>query len=313
MLRQYESIVNVLEVSVRADAEGAEAVAAVFNEYAYGGAVIEQTVNPEPGENMDAARPYTVRAFLLCDETAEEKRRALEQAAWHLGQVRPLGDLTVRELEEADWANAWKKFYSVLHIGARTVIKPSWLEYTPRPDEIVIELDPGMAFGTGLHPTTRLCLIGLEKYLLPGMKVLDVGTGSGILSIAAAELGARKVDARDIDPVAVEAAQKNVELNHVADMVRVSESSITTAEESAHADLVVANILAEVIADLSPALAHHLAPDGVLIASGILADRADRVEHAWREMGISVVETMPEEDWLVMVGTSRQSPVDSQQ
>jgi ribosomal protein L11 methyltransferase len=300
--------VNVLELAVRADAEGAEAVAGVFNEYAYGGAVVEQTVNPEPGEIMDPARPFTVRAFLLCDDTVEVKRRALEQAAWHLAQVRPLGELTVRELQEADWAHAWKKFYTVLHIGARTIVKPSWLEYTPRPDEIVIELDPGMAFGTGLHPTTRLCLVALEKYLAPGMKVLDVGTGSGILAIAAAELGARQVDARDVDPVAVEVAQKNVEMNHVASLIDVSARSITTADEPTRADIVVANILAEVIAELSPALAHHLAPGAILIASGILAERAEMVSEAWHAAGISLIETWPEEDWLLMVGKGQELP-----
>src|SRR5512140_53 len=187
--------VNVLELAVGADAEGAEAIAALFSEHAYGGAVIEQTVTPEPGETIDPARPFTVRAFLLLDESADEKRAALEQAVWHLSLLRPLGELRERVLEEADWANAWKKFYSILHVGRRTVIKPSWLEYTAQPVECVIELDPGMAFGTGLHPTTRLCLAALEKYVQPGYSMLDVGTGSGILSIGGALYGARPIDA----------------------------------------------------------------------------------------------------------------------
>jgi ribosomal protein L11 methyltransferase len=306
--------VNVLEVSVTADAEGAEAVAAVFNEYAYGGAVVEQTLAPEPGEMFDPARPFTVRAFLLSDETATEKRRALEEAVWHLGQLRPLGDLYVRELEEADWAHAWKEFYSILHVGARTVIKPSWLDYASQPDEIVVELDPGMAFGTGLHPTTRLCLAALEKYQRPGMKVLDVGTGSGILAIAAAKLGARQVEAWDIDPVAVETAQKNVERDGVTNLVRVSAGSLTAVDEPSRADIIAANLLAEVIADLAPALAYHLAPGGVLISSGILADQAEGVAHALHEAGLGVIETTREEDWLVIVGEkSPQLSVASQQ
>src|SRR5213594_3908401 len=125
---------------VQSDAEGAEAVASAFNEYAYGGAVIEQTVTPEPGETLDPIRPFTVRAFLLMDESAAAKRRALEQAVWHLAQLRPLGALRVRELEEADWANAWKKFYRIMHVGQHTVIKPSWLDYAARPGENVLEL-----------------------------------------------------------------------------------------------------------------------------------------------------------------------------
>ncbi len=292
---------NVLEIAVQADAEGAEAVAAAFNEYAYGGAVIEQTLEPEPGQQLDLARPFTVRAFLLCDASASEKRQALEEAAWHLSQVRPLGPMVVRELQEEDWANAWKRFYTVLHIGKRTVVKPSWLDYSPEPGEIVIELDPGMAFGTGLHPTTRLCLVALEDYATPGMAMLDVGTGSGILSIAAAKLGAGRVQACDIDPIAVEATEKNVELNHVSHIVSVTEGSVSTAQRCANADVIMGNLLAEIVAELAPALSHHLARSGVLIASGILVQKAGLVESALRDAGLAVVETRPEEDWLVML------------
>jgi ribosomal protein L11 methyltransferase len=292
---------NVLELAVQADAEGAEAVAAIFNEHAYGGAVIEQTVTPEPGETIDPARPFTVRAFLLQDESADEKRAALEQALWHLSLLRPLGELHERVLEEADWANAWKKFYNILHVGQRTVIKPSWLEYAPQPGEYVIELDPGMAFGTGLHPTTRLCLAVLEKYVQPGQTMLDVGTGSGILSIGGALYGARMVDARDIDPIAVETAQKNVEMSNVADMVKVSKGSVTTDEPSVNADIIAANILAEIIAELAPALTHHLKPEGLLVASGILADKRHLVAEAMPPVGLELIEEQQEDDWLVMV------------
>ncbi|MGB8648844.1 MAG: 50S ribosomal protein L11 methyltransferase [Anaerolineae bacterium] len=292
---------NVLELAVTADAEGAEAVAAVFNEYAYGGAVVEQTVTPEPGETLDPARPFTVRAFLLQDESVDANRQALEQAIWHLSLLRPLGELTARVLEEADWANAWKKFYTILHVGQHTVIKPSWLDYAPQPGEVVIELDPGMAFGTGLHPTTRLCLAALEIHVRPGDVMLDVGTGSGILSIGGAKYGAAAIDARDIDPIAVETAQKNVELSGVADRVTVSRQSITADEPSVNAQIVAANILAEIIVELAPALAHHLAPHGILVASGILADKRDLVAKALEPAGLVLRETTREEDWLVMV------------
>ena len=296
---------NVLEVSVRADAEGAEALAAAFNEYAYGGAVIEQTVTPDPGEMIDFARPFTVRAFLLSDESLAAKRQALEEVVWHLGRLRPLGELSTRELKEADWAEAWKRFYPILHIAERTVVKPSWLEYSAQAGEIVIELDPGMAFGTGLHPTTRLCLAALEKFVTPGVIMLDVGTGSGILAIAGARLGARAVDARDIDPIAVEAAGKNVEINHVSETVRVTAGSISPEDEAIGAGLITANLLAETIDQLALSFAHHLAPHGILIASGILADKAKVVLDALGAADMDVMETTREEDWLVMVATKR--------
>src|SRR5512138_4040848 len=177
---------DVLEFSVQTDAEGAEAVAAVFSEYAYGGPVIEQQVSPDPNEAFDAARPFTVRAFLLMDETMAEKREALEHSVWHLSQLRAISAPQVRALKEEDWANAWKTDYIVQHPGRRVVIQPSWLDYEPAPSEVIIVLDPGMAFGSGLHATTRLCIRALEDWLEPSMKVLDVGTGSGILAIAAA-------------------------------------------------------------------------------------------------------------------------------
>jgi ribosomal protein L11 methyltransferase len=237
----------------------------------------------------------------LDDETLDEKRRAMERAVWALGILRPLGELEMRALAEEDYANAWKKFYQVLHVGARTVIKPSWLEYSPREQEIVIELDPGMAFGTGLHPTTRLCLAMLEKYVTPGCAMLDVGTGSGILAIGAAKLGARLVDARDIDPIAVETAQKNVAASNLANRIRVMRGSVSVEPDPRCFDIVSANIFADTIAELAPALIQHLAPGGVLIASGILVERAHWVENAMRERGMALVDKMQEEDWLALV------------
>ncbi|HZQ08653.1 MAG TPA: 50S ribosomal protein L11 methyltransferase [Anaerolineae bacterium] len=294
-------MMDVLELSIRADAESAEALAAALNEYAYGGAVIEQVVTPEQGERLDAARPFTVRAFLLNDETAAEKRRQMEAAVWALGMLRPLGELEVRTLAEEDYADAWKKFYTVLHVGSRIVIKPSWLDYDAQPHELVIELDPGMAFGTGLHPTTRLCLAALEKYVMPGVEMLDVGTGSGILAIGAAKLGAANVDARDIDPIAVETATKNVAASQWQDVIRVTRGSVEWEPEPKRYDLILANIFADTIAELAPALVQHLKANGVLIASGILVERAYLVEDAMREQKMELIEKQQEDDWLVMV------------
>ena len=292
---------DVIQVSIRADAESAEALAPAFNEYAYGGAVIEQVVIPEKGESVDSARPFTVRAFLLQDETLDEKRRAIERAVWAYSMLRPVGELEITTLAEQDYANAWKKFYSVLHVGARMVIKPSWLEYAPQSDEIVIELDPGMAFGTGLHPTTRLCLAMLEKYVTRGIEVLDVGTGSGILAIGAAKLGARWIDARDIDPIAVETAQKNAAASSLSDVIQVSRASVTIEPQPHLYDMVVANIFADTIAELAPAMMSHLKQDGIFIGSGILVERAHLVENALSAQNMELIDRRQEEDWLVMV------------
>ena len=291
---------NWIELSIRTDAEGAEAAAALLNEFAQGGAAIEQTLLPDPGETFDPARAFIVRAFFSSNQ--RDKLERAEEGLWHLAQLRPMSSPQMRELAEEDWAEAWKKYYTVLHIGQRLVIKPSWLEYTAQPDDVVIELDPGMAFGTGLHPTTRLCMIALENHLRKNPHTLDVGTGSGILSITAAKLGARKILALDTDTVAVETTARNVGFNHVENSVRVELGSVDADTHCNQFDLICINILAEVICELAPALASALRCDGIVIASGILATKADDVVEAFDAVSIQVLEKTQEEDWIALVG-----------
>ncbi|NJO06553.1 MAG: 50S ribosomal protein L11 methyltransferase, partial [Chloroflexaceae bacterium] len=225
-----------LEVSVAVDQEAAESVAEVLAHYGYNGGV---TIEALPGSDArpddpgipyplesDPTYPVTLRTYLPLDERTEEQRQQIEQALWYLGRLRPIGTVQVRELAEEDWANNWKQFYSVQSIGQHTIIVPSWLDYTAQPDDVVLHLDPGMAFGTGLHPTTRLCLVLLEQYARPSARVLDLGTGSGILAIAAAKQGAAPVLALDNDTVAVRAAWENVERNRVQDVVTVAAGSL---------------------------------------------------------------------------------------
>ncbi len=297
-----------LELTVSAHREAVEAISELLSRCAPGGVAIE-----EPIDLLDDGQEYRVlpddavlvRAYLPVDGSEAEKRQQVEQGLWHLGQIGPrfVGELSTRFVAEEDWANAWKEYYHVLHLGQRVVIKPSWRDYVPAPDEIVLELDPGMAFGTGLHPTTRMCLELLEQRVQPGMRVLDVGTGSGILALAAARLGAASVLALDVSSVAVEAAQANVRANGLEERVTVRSGSLEVTSGERY-DLVVANIIARVIAALAPVLVGALVPGGLLIASGIIDERLSLAEEALRAAGLAEIEQVRDGDWVSLVGRS---------
>lgn len=289
-----------LEISVRVDGEAAEAIAEVFNRLGEGGAVIEtlfhQDDTPYAGEPV-----VNVKTYLPANDGSASRRHQIEEAVWHLSQLYPIPAPQIRELAEEDWAEAWKKGYSVQHIGQRLVVTPSWESYTPRGEDVVVRLDPGMAFGTGLHPSTRLCLLALETWVRAGDRVLDVGTGSGILAIAAAKLGAAQVIGIDLDPVAVQVARDNVRLNDVADRVDIQAGTLETLDLVPHSqDRIVVNILADVIITLTPALAAYLRPAGCLIASGIIDEYADAVVKAFYSFGFQVVERRQENDWVAL-------------
>jgi ribosomal protein L11 methyltransferase len=227
-----------LELFVAVDNEAVEAVSELLARYGYnGGVVVEPAWTPGdegPEFRYDPARPVLLRTYIPLDAASEEVRQRIAQGLHYLGQMRPVGPLQTRTLEEEDWANAWKEHYTVLRVGARTVIVPSWLAYAPQPDDLVITMDPGMAFGTGLHPTTQLCLQLLEQYAHPGLRTLDLGCGSGVLAIAAARIGAAPVLALDNDPVAVQVAAENVQRNGVAAQVTVAEGSLGAGTQMGH-------------------------------------------------------------------------------
>lgn len=203
-----------------------------------------------------------------------------------------------RRVAEEDWAHAWKQYFKPQRIGERLVVKPSWEPFVPGPDDVILELDPGMAFGTGLHATTRLCLRALETHLRPGMTVADVGTGSGILAVAAAKLGAAFVTATDNDPLAVGIARENAARNGVSSLVAVAEAQDPPAGPF---DIVLANILPDVILGMADALAASVAPGGWLIASGIIHARAADVRDGLSARGMAVVETPEEGDWVAVL------------
>jgi ribosomal protein L11 methyltransferase len=283
-----------LEVGVTVDNEAAEAVAEVLSRYAHRGVAIE--TGPEGWR----AGPVIVRAYLAADEQLRANKRRVEEALWHLGQIWPIPAPTFHPVAEADWAEAWKKQLSVLHVGQHIVIRPSWLDYTPTPEDIVIHLDPGMAFGTGLHPTTQLCLEALEGLVQSGAKVLDLGTGSGILAIAAAKLGARSVTAVDDDQTAVEIARENVANNGVQEVVSVTCGSL--GDVPGRYNLVAVNILARVIVEmLQEGLAVHLRRGGKMIATGIITDQETHVVEALEQGGLALAERRQRGDWVCLV------------
>jgi len=310
-------VVDWLEVSVRVDGEAAEAVSEVLNRYGRGGVVIEHLLIDGLGAHQDTDE-LRVKAYLPADDVALKRR--VEEALWHLGRLYPIPEPDFRVLAEADWAEAWKQHYAVLHVGRRTVIVPRWLTHVPEPGQVVITLDPGMAFGTGTHPTTRLCLEALERYVddrrvddrhvdaRPAQdadRILDMGTGSGVLSIAAAkQLAGASILALDIDELAVAAARENVAENGSSEQVEVGLGSLEAARGPY--DLILINILAEVIcALLYEGLAGHLRPGGTVIASGIIDQREPDVRAALEAHGLTVVDRLIERDWVALVACKR--------
>jgi ribosomal protein L11 methyltransferase len=220
----------------------------------------------------------------------------------------PIGELDVRPVHEEEWASAWKSHFPVLRVGRRLVIRPTWRRHRAQTDDVVLALDPGMAFGTGLHPTTRLCLAGLERWadegLIEGARVLDVGCGSGILAIAAARLGARSAHGVDTDPNAVDATRANARRNRVARRVSAVRGSVPSVDGRGAApgpfDLVLANLIASLLTDLAEPLAASVTPGGRLLASGIFIDREAQVTHAFGAAGLRIVRRDQETDWVLL-------------
>lgn len=283
----------------------ADLVAGAFFDAGLSGVVVEDpTLKGEEGWAEDALpRPerHAVAGFFPVDERLEGRRRALEETLAELGRRLGLTHrLVFREVDEEDWAESWKAFFAPLRIGRRLVVKPSWRGAETRPGDLVIELDPGMAFGTGTHPTTRLTLELIERHLRPGASFLDVGTGSGILLIAAAKLGAGRLAGCDRDVNAVRVARDNLARNGI-DPRRVALVQADLARGfRGRFDLVAANIVEPVVIALLDELPRLLAPGGFLIASGILAGSRDALSGRLREAGLERIEIRQEEGWIAL-------------
>lgn len=253
-------------------------------------------------ENTDT---LTIRAYLPEDAQLEGRLLRLSarvEALREGGVCVGAGAISHTFVADEDWAETWKAYVHAEKIGERIVVRPTWEEYTPSANEIVIDMDPGAAFGTGAHATTAMCLRSLEHLVAPGMRVYDVGCGSGILAVAAAKLGAGEVIATDFDPIAVRVAEQNIAQNHVRERVAALESDLlAVCEGMPPAQLITANIIADVVIRLLGDLERYLARGGTFLASGIIDDRIKDVEHAAGTHGFTVLNMLCEKEWAAMI------------
>ena len=292
-----------LELTVTCDNEAIEAVSEILGRVGQGSAVRPTRLIRDPADELsareDPSAPYEITAHIPEDEAAPAAVEATERALWHLQAfgLRPVGELRVRSVDDADWTDAWKAGYVPQRIG-RVVIVPSWLDEPIGPDEVALRLDPGMAFGTGLHPTTRGCLTLLQSISPMPPLVLDVGCGSGILALAALRLGAERAVCYDTDPLAVEATLANAAANDLADRVTAHVGSLPPTPIAEPYPLVLANLVAAVLIDLAEPLATHTAPAGTLLASGIIEGRADEVLTALTAAGFAFEGRLDDGEWV---------------
>ena len=302
------------EVSVDTSHEAMDLVSEILQELGAAGVVIEDPAllneyirsglwdytDLKESEETEVVR---VKAYWALDEELEGKLQNLSERLASLAQHgidKGAGAVSWKAVADEDWSETWKEFFHTEKIGARTVIKPTWEEYEAKAGEIVVELDPGAAFGTGQHATTSLCIRALEDLVRPGMTVFDVGTGSGVLAIVAAKLGAKRVEAVDFDPVAVRVARENVRQNGAEDVVHTERSDLLKSVEG-EADLIIANIIADIIVRLFGEVKGSLAAGGTMLLSGIIEDRlADVVEAAGRH-GFSVEKIEQEKGWAAVI------------
>ncbi|MBN1430913.1 MAG: 50S ribosomal protein L11 methyltransferase [Anaerolineae bacterium] len=294
-----------IEISLTVDGEGAEAAADVLRRYTEQGIVIEHTA---PGgeawpDEMSPSGPLTIKTYIPADEHAPVVQRRIEEALYYVSRLYPIPAPNFQIIQEENWAEAWKKDFHPIRIGKRLVIKPGWVEIETGIDDIVIELDPGMAFGTGTHPTTQLCLQACEALVRPNTTLIDLGTGSGILSIASARLGCKQIVACDIDELAVEVARQNVIDNNVDEKVIVQPGSLKELLDSGQTfELGVANITANIILDMTRhGIQHLIIPGGHFIFSGILQEQADEVIAALASAGLALSDQHQIDEWVMLI------------
>ena len=304
-----------LEVSVATDGEAAEAVAEALRPLAHNQSVVLEQQGDQASLEPSALEPEViVKIYLPGESDTAPVRQRIEEIVYFLGRLYPIPEPRFRKLEEQDWAHAWRQHYRPFRVGERLWLEPSWSgpedKAGRRQGDIVLTLDPGMAFGTGLHPTTQMCLQALEQLVQPGLEMLDVGTGSGILAVAAAMLGAGAILGVDTDDQAVRAARENARLNGVSAQVTIRPGSLTSVDLRPW-ELVVVNILAPVIVQMlaEADLLRYVAPEGGrLLLSGIVEPQLPEVVDAVAAAGGEVVEELAVRDWRTLIVRHKKAP-----
>jgi ribosomal protein L11 methyltransferase len=312
LVAELEGQIRWIEVKFTCNGELAEALAEVLGRFVSNGVVLEAVTrfNPKTQENEPTGQ-MTVSGYLAADDQLEGQRHKLEVALWHLGQILPLPEPQYRPIKDEDWMAAWKKHYTPIAIGERLLIMPAWKDPDPDQTRIVVRINPAMAFGTGTHPTTQLCLRLLERHFNPGQALIDVGCGSGILTIAALKMGATHALAVDVDSQAVASTLENAGLNAIApetlETGKGSVEEILTGRFSMiEAPLVLVNILAPSIIRLfGQGLAELVGEGGTLLLSGILLDQEPEVISAVEAAGFSQVDRLTDGDWVGLALTKQ--------
>jgi len=301
-----------LEISLQVTPEQAEAVAEVLGRFTSEGVVVERLTDHSKNPIGTPAKKVRVFGYLFADSQLEEKKMRLEEALFYLGRIQPLPDPSYKLIHDQNWMAAWKDQYQPLKVGQRLAILPAWAE-NPYPNRTPIRINPGMAFGTGTHPTTQLCLELMETRVGPDTDVIDVGCGSGILSIAAILLGASQAYGTDISPAAVQSSLENAKLNNISNKVSFTRGSvgeiINGTFDIVDAPLVVVNILANIIMRLfDQDLGELISPGGELILSGILETQADEVLHHAKQSGFTLIEKREIDDWVALCVSKKSAP-----
>lgn len=285
-----------VEIAIEASECSVDAVSNILIEEGCGGTVI----GPIPASAGHGAN--RVAGYLPVDDRLEARLIHIRERVRLLpdyGLPLESDEVTVTPVADEEWATAWKKHFKPVRVGG-IIVKPTWEDCDAGPGDVIVEIDPGMAFGTGYHPTTQLCLLVLQEIVKGGEVVLDVGTGSGVLAIAAARLGARSVVGLDIDSVAVEVAEENVLHASLTDRIAIRQADSPLVFEG-QADVVLANIIAKVLVDMAEALAEKVRPGGIVVASGIVTERADQVRRAFEAVGLHVVRERTDGEWVALL------------
>jgi ribosomal protein L11 methyltransferase len=295
-----------LEVSLLVDGELGEAVAEVLDRYTSGGVVVESGVTFVNDEDEGTpSGPVKVYGYIINDANIEENRHRVEEALWHLHAIRELPQPQFKPIADENWMAAWKEHYHPIPIGKKLLILPAWIKQEDT-SRIAVKIDPSMAFGTGTHPSTQLCLELVEQYTKPKHPVIDIGCGSGILSIAALKLGASHALGVDIDAASIKATGENSAANDVLEHVETGLGSVAEIKAGQfsikRAPVVLANILAPVLIRLfNVGMADLVEPGGVIILAGILAEQADNVLESASDHGLTYVERRQIGDWVALV------------